>query len=103
MKVFALYKPEHIGLIGPWMRSWEDRGFHARLVSPLEGKPSLKASVARQGGGLYTTLLTFNRSLRPGDARAPKGAARRVTKSMGGLKVFPPGTTREEVARDGFI
>jgi hypothetical protein len=103
MRVFALYEPKYIGLIGPWMRSWEDGGFDPRLLLPSERGQSRRAAVLAKGGGIVATLLVFNRSLKRKSLRLAKGEVLRATRKQPGLVFFPAGTTREDVSHNGFI
>jgi hypothetical protein len=81
------------------MRSWEAHGFSPRLIL---SKPARRA-VEQAGGGLLTTLRTFNCALDRKTVQIAKQACVRTTQKLKGLKVFPANVTREDVAQHGFI
>lgn len=66
MKVFAVFSEGKAGLVKVWARSWESRGWAARLISRGEilRHRSARAAVRARGGGVLVDLEVINFSHR---------------------------------------
>ncbi len=100
MKIFAVFSERKAGLVRIWARSWSDRGWAPRLISPKEVNVhgSVKAAVHARGGGLLGDIQVINVSypVRRRPVRRVVWFGRTGWRSARLLR-FPVGTLEEDI------